>query len=99
MQKPKRRDRYIAFEFPEPRQGREVAGAIRAAFASRPSGERVEVILVAGRRGLVRCNHRQKDEVVQVLNAIRLGGSGILVRTVGASGTIRAARSRYFSKP
>ena len=99
MQRPKRRDRYIAFEFSEARLGREVAAAIRAAFAGRPAGERAEIIFFAGRRGLVRCAHTQAEEVTRALNAMRVGGSSVPVRTVGTSGTIRAARARYFSKP
>ena len=99
MQRPKRRDRYIAFEFSETRLGRDVAAAIRAAFAGRPAGERAEIIFFAGRRGLVRCAHTQAEEVARALNAIRIGGSYVPVRTVGTSGTIRAARARYFSKP
>jgi len=99
VQRPKRRDRYIAFEFSEARFGREVAAAIRAAFAGRPAGERAEIIFFAGRRGLVRCAHTQAEEVTRALNAMRVGGSAVPIRTVGTSGTIRAARARYFSKP
>ena len=99
MEKPKRRDRYIAFEVPEPRLGGAVAAALHEAVASWPPAERPHVLFLEGRRGLVRCGHRQKEEVVRLLNGIRVGSPSAAVRTVGASGTIRRARMRYFVKP
>jgi len=99
VREPKRRDRYIAFEFPDPRRGREVAAAIHAAVGSWPASERPRLVFVEGRRGLVRCGHLQKDEVLRLVNALRVGDPPFEVRSVGTSGTIRAARSRYFSNP
>jgi hypothetical protein len=94
----KRRDRYIVLDFSDPRHGRTVAAAFRAAVAAWPAGERPHLVFVEGGRALVRCGHRQKDEVVRFLNGLRVGNPPIAVRTVGTSGTIRRARLRYFSK-
>ena len=95
----KRRDRYIAIEFSEPRRRRDVESAFRAAVATYPVPVRLQVIFLEKGRGLVRCGHREKDEVVRFLNGLTLGNPPVQVRTIGASGTIRAARTRYFSKP
>ncbi len=99
MQRPKTRDRYIAVELAEPRLGRDLAAALRDAVASWPKEDRPQVLFVEGRRGLVRCEHLVKDEVVRVLNALRVRDAEGQVRTIGASGTIRRARLRYFSPP
>ncbi len=99
MQKPKRRDRYVAFEFGDPRRAREVSAAFHAAVASWPKEDRPSLVFTERERGLARCGHRQKDEVIRLLNGLRVGNPPIPIRTVGTSGTIRAARSRYFSKP
>ena len=98
MEKPKRRDRYIAFEAEDPRRAREVASALHVAVAPWPREERPSMVFIVGRRGLVRCGHLQKDDVIRLLNGLRVGSPPVPVRTVGTSGTIRAARSRYFSK-
>jgi len=98
VQRPKRRDRYIAFEVEDPRRVREVSVAFHVAVASWPKEERPSLVFIEGRRGLVRCGHLRKDEVVGLLNGLRAGSPPAAVRTVGASGTIRAARTRYFSK-
>ncbi|GEM_PF-6475061 len=99
MQKPKRRDRYIAFEFGDPRRAREVAAAFHAAAGSWPREDRPSLVFIERARGLARCGHLHKDEVIRLLNGIRIGNPPVPVRTVGTSGTIRAARSRYFFKP
>jgi len=99
VEKPKRRDRYVAFEFSEPRLRREVAAAFHAAVANWPTVERPKLVLLEAGRGLVRCGHREKDDVVRLLNGLRAGSPAVAVRTVGTSGTIRRARMRYFSKP
>ena len=98
MERPKRRDRYIAFEAEDARRAREVASALHAAVSAWPKEERPSIVFIEGRRGLVRCGHLQKDDVVRLVNGLRVGNPPAPVRTVGTSGTIRAARSRYFIK-
>ena len=95
----KRRDRYVAFEVSDPRRGREAVAAFHAAVASWPQTERPRLVFMERGRGLVRCGHREKDALIQLLNGLRPGNPPVEVRTVGTSGTIRAARARYFSKP
>jgi RNase P/RNase MRP subunit POP5 len=97
VQRPKRRDRYIAFEVSDSRLTQDVAGAFREAVASWPRENRPQVLFIEGRRGLVRCGHLVKDEVVRVLNGLRVRDAEGHVRTIGASGTIRRAKMRYFS--
>ena len=99
MQKPKRRDRYIAFEFEDPRRAREVSAAFHAAVSTWPKEDRPSLVFIERGRGLARCGHLHKDGVIRLLNGLRIGNPPVPVRTVGTSGTIRAARSRYFSKP
>jgi len=99
VEKPKRRDRYVAFEFGDPRRAREVSAAFYAAVASWPREDRPSLVFIEGPRGLARCGHRHKDEVIRLLNGLRVGNPPVPVRTVGTSGTIRRARMRYFSKP
>lgn len=96
MPKEKRRDRYIAFELSDSRLGRDFAAAFHEAVASRPKEDRPQLLFMEGRRGLVRCGHRAKDDVVRVLNELRIRDAAGQVRTVGASGTIRRAKLRYF---
>jgi RNase P/RNase MRP subunit POP5 len=98
VQKPKRRDRYIAFEFGDPRRAREVSAAFHAALASWPREDRPSLVFIERSRGLARCGHLHKDDVIRLLNGLRIGDPPVPVRTVGTSGTIRAARSRYFSR-
>ncbi len=99
MQKPKRRDRYVAVELADPRLAREFAAALGDAVSAWPREDRPQVLFAEGRRALVRCGHLVKDEVVRVLNGLRVRDMEGQVRTVGASGTIRRARLRYFSRP
>jgi RNase P/RNase MRP subunit POP5 len=96
VQRPKRRDRYIAFEFADPRLARDIAASFHETVASWPREDRPQLLFIEGRRGLVRCEHLVKDDVVRALNGLRVGDAAGLVRTVGASGTIRRARLRYF---
>ena len=96
MQKPKRRDRYIAFELADPRLAQDVTASFRETVASWPREDRPQLLFIEGRRGLVRCGHLVKDDVVRALNGLRVRDAAGQVRTVGASGTIRRARLHYF---
>ncbi len=98
MAGPKRRDRYIAFELVDPRLGRDVSQALHAATSTWPREDRPQLLFLEGRRGLVRCEHLKQADVVKLLNGLHLRGSEDAIRTIGASGTIRRARLRYFSK-
>ncbi|MEK6838411.1 MAG: hypothetical protein AABY08_01560 [Candidatus Thermoplasmatota archaeon] len=93
-----RRDRYVAFELGEPGHGREFATGLHAAVASWPKEDRPRLLFIEGRCGLVRCDQFTKDAVVRLLNAMRLPGPTPSVQTLGTSGTIRRARTKYFRK-
>ena len=49
-----------------------------------------------GLSGIVRCFNTDKDAVIAAMNAlVEIGQGKTTVRTVGTSGTIRRARSKY----
>ncbi len=49
--------------------------------------------------GLVRCRHTMKERVIELMNGLRsIGGRDVDVKTVGTSGTIKAALSKYIRK-
>jgi len=89
------RYRYIAFRVDGPRAFRreEVLEALRT------TSPRLWLVDFARSSGLVRTTHLEKDVAIHALNAIgTLGGESVRVRTVGTSGTIRAATRKYLSR-
>jgi RNase P/RNase MRP subunit POP5 len=95
------RHRYIAFEVeaPEPPSAQEVIQALRRQARNFPREVRPWLVLMEGRRGLLRCAHTHKEEAIMLLRS--LGASEALghpVRTLGTSGTIRKAKKRYLAQ-
>ncbi len=46
--------------------------------------------------GIVKCAHRDKQEVIKLLKTIRrVGSREVHVRTLGTSGTVRKAMGKY----
>lgn len=86
------RYRYIAFRLEGPRAFRrdEVSEALR------PIAPRLALATFDGTSGLVRTTNLEKDGAIRALVAIRqVAGVKVLVRTIGTSGTIRAATEKY----
>ena len=49
--------------------------------------------------GLLRCNHTSVEEVRAALSLVqRVGYSPVIVRVLGISGTIKAARKKFFGE-
>jgi len=89
------RYRYIAFRVDGPRAFTEdeVLQAIRA-LPDRPW-----LVGFSGVAGLVRCVHLRKEETIEALRGmIRVAGVDVRVTTLGTSGTIRRATSKYLRK-
>lgn len=88
------RYRYIAFrvEGSRPFTPDEVLEALRG-LAARP-----HLIGFDGRLGLARCIHLRKDETIAALRSIqRVAGESVRTVTLGTSGTIRKASSKYLA--
>lgn len=107
------RTRHIAFEVVPRDDGaqgalgrREVVGAVRGVTVGRLGRDALEemdpwLTVFDGRRGLLRVNHTMQEEAVEVLRSITWVGDRdhrVVVRTLGVSGTIRAAKRRYLQE-
>ncbi len=99
------RTRHIAFEVEadRPVARREMVGAVRGVASGQLDPEELErmdpwLTVFDGRRGLLRVDHRMQEAGVEVLRSIEWAGDPpreVTVRTLGVSGTIRAAKRRY----
>jgi RNase P/RNase MRP subunit POP5 len=92
------RHRYVVFrvEGGEDLEMGDVIGGLREAFASYPQEARPWLVLWRGGKGVVRCAHVRKDDVIHVLRSIRrIGGREVRVETLGTSGTVRKAVRKY----
>lgn len=91
------RHRYIAFRVEGAEVGRApFIEALREASQGLPEASRPRLVSLEKGLGLVRCPHTAKEETVRLLQAIRrVGGASVRVRTLGTSGTIRAARRKH----
>lgn len=59
--------------------------------------EGLYLIRFNGKYGMVRCSHREKEKAASFLNSIKsIGTKYISIRTLGTSGTIRAAYRKWF---
>lgn len=88
------RQRYIVFIIVDGKTDRkEMISAIRERF-SKEDYDRIEPWLTVFKRdrGIIRCKHTAKGEVIEILNDIQVGGGK--VETVITSGTIKKAKKR-----
>jgi len=90
------RYRYIVFELEsEQRMSERTVGELLAAASGRNS---IRLIQFENEQGIVRCIHTAKDEVISGLNGRhRIGGNEVSIKTIGTSGTIRRARSKFLA--
>ncbi len=92
----KKRPRYIAFRIKNGKTDRRgMINAIKSTF----TGEEYDSIepwltVFTGTKGIVRCNHTGKEEAIDILNDMDVGGGR--VRTVITSGTIKKAKAVLF---
>ncbi len=92
------RHRYVVFQI-EGGESLEMGEVIRALReVSHGLTERSRPWLVSYERGIgvVRCDHRDKEEVIRLVMTIRkVGMREVKVKTLGTSGTIRKALRKY----
>lgn len=97
----KQRRRYLAFEVVGNVSKSDVLRAVNSLRARQPRADQARVKLVlydaSSQRGLLRCGHRQLDEIKASM--VGAGGSAkkALFRTIGVSGTIRAAKRKFLT--
>jgi len=59
-------------------------------FDKKPINLGVDVIRFNGEKGIVRCSHTQKEDIIKILNSITsISGKKVKIETVGTSGTIK----------
>ena len=59
------------------------------------------VISIKNNIGLIRCNHLDKEKIIELLQSIHLIGNSkipVSIKTLGTTGTIRSARKKYLKK-
>lgn len=94
------RRRYIAFEIISdkivPRN--EVVKMIRKEFAHRYRSVKPWLTRYRDNKGLMRCAHTGKNEAIRILNSVKkIGKTDVEIKTVGTSGTIKAAVRKYLT--
>lgn len=58
--------------------------------------ERLRLVYFRDNVGLVRCPHTRKERVIELINGVKfIAGTNAEVKTVGTSGTIKSALSKY----
>jgi len=96
------RRRYIAFEIIGAEMRRnDVVKALDLTFRGVPDLELNKVLLklvfyeVDSKRGLLRCGHKQVDEVKAIITGKEIGNKKASFKVLGISGTIKAARRKF----
>ncbi|MFP4546281.1 MAG: hypothetical protein ACLFPN_05460 [Methanomassiliicoccales archaeon] len=89
------RRRYIAFTV-SPTVPRPRIKALLERAAAEVGVGRPKLIQFDGRKGIVRCNHLDKDGMIEALE--RAGGEELEIATLRTSGTLRKLRQRYFEE-
>ncbi|MBU3901817.1 MAG: hypothetical protein KKE04_00410 [Candidatus Thermoplasmatota archaeon] len=94
------RRRYIAFEIISdktiPRN--DVVKMIRKEFVHRYISVKPWLTRYNNNRGLLRCLHTGKDEAIKILTSVKqIGNINVEIKTIGTSGTIKAAMRKYLS--
>lgn len=91
------RRRYIAFEVlsDKPVSLDELRSVLRA--ESRHCNiDPPKIIQYENQRGIVRCQHTEKERVIEFLNNIKREGGLFSIKTLRTSGTLRKLRKLYF---
>lgn len=102
VKKMRERRRYIAFEAVGRASVSDILQTINFLRASRPKTEQSMLKLVlydtCSRRGLLRCGHKQVDEIkVSMSEAGEVSTKMVSFRILGVSGTIRAAKRKFLA--
>jgi ribonuclease P/MRP protein subunit POP5 len=94
------RSRYVAFEISSDDvvSTGDLISSFRKAADKYDDAERIRpwLIMFEKGKGIVRCSHTSKDEVINLLKSVKgVGGKKVKIRTLGTSGTVRGARRKY----
>ena len=98
----RRKRRYIAFELIGGASKMDISWTINhVLYAFKPEVDKTMLKLVLydmnSRRGLLRCNHRQVNEVKAAMLSIKeIGGEKASLKILGVSGTMKAAKRKFF---
>jgi len=59
----------------------------------------LRLIRFDGVKGILRCNHVEKDDTIKLLKSIKsISSEKVEIETVGTSGTIKSLISKYMNK-
>ena len=96
------RRRYIAFEIIGAKMGRnDVVKALDLTFRGAHDLELNRALLklvfyeASSQRGLLRCGHKQVDEVKAIITGREIGEKKASSKVLGISGTIKAAKRKF----
>jgi len=100
------RRRYIAFEITGAKMGRnDVAKALDLTFRGTPDLGLNRALLklvfyeAGSQRGLLRCGHKQVDEVKAIITGRKIGEKKASFNILGVSGTIKSAKRKFLISP
>ena len=100
----RRKRRYIAFELMGGASKMDISWTInQVLYAIKPEFDKTILKLVLydmnSRRGLLRCNHRQVNEIKAAMLSIKeIDGKEASFVILGVSGTIKAAKRKFFAR-
>lgn len=57
-----------------------------------------KIIEISGNFGIIRCAHRDKEKMIEILRGVRLKNGNICIETLKTSGTLRALRNKVRSR-
>jgi len=90
------RKRYILFSIDGDASRIEIIRALNASYQKQFDDENVPWLTVyTGKYGIVRCNHKQKEEVINLLNSLE--GKKFKLKTLKTSGTIKKLKKEINS--
>jgi RNase P/RNase MRP subunit POP5 len=93
------RRRYIAFEIVSDKSipRTDVVKMVRKTFKQKYISVKPWLTRYKNNKGLLRCVHTGKGEAIRILNSVKqIGNITVEIKTVGTSGTIKAAMKKYF---
>jgi RNase P/RNase MRP subunit POP5 len=101
------RRRYIAFEISGTKMGKnDVIEVLKYSFRLLLNSElnrrlfKLVFYEASSQRGLLRCGHKQVDEVKTALTGKeKIGNKRVSFRILGVSGTIKAAKRKFLAPP
>jgi RNase P/RNase MRP subunit POP5 len=57
----------------------------------------IRLIRYNGKEGIVKCNHIDKDMIIQILNSMKeISSKSVKIKTVGTSGTIKSLLKKFY---